>query len=129
MRTSLNSKYPRLALSFELSQSQTTHYGYSTHSAREEIASFLETNIKGYERKGKAPHYIVRTYSLKTNINILRYLNKFPLKGTKFRDFKDWSKVLSYFQVGNHRSNIQKIIEIKSQINDRRTTYNWDHLR
>jgi hypothetical protein len=45
-------------------------------------------------------------------------------------DYKDWIKVLEFFKEGriNHKLNIEKIIMIKSNINDKRTIFIWDHL-
>ena len=44
-------------------------------------------------------------------------------------DFKDWCKVLDYFEQGNHMENKEHIVKIKSQMNQLRTVYNWDHLQ
>jgi len=129
VRTSINSNNPRISLSFELVQSQMTRYGYNTYSLMEEIANFLETSVKEIRSDSKYPQYRLRTYSIKTNQNIRDYLIKYPLKGTKYLDFQDWCKVFSYFENGNHMENILNITEIKSQINQRRITYNWDHLQ
>lgn len=41
VRTSLTSKVPRLAVSFELSQSRVTPYGYSTLKLMKAIATAL----------------------------------------------------------------------------------------
>ena len=50
-------------------------------------------------------------------------------RGTKYMDFKDWCKVLDYFEQGNHMENKEHIVKIKSQMNQLRTVYNWDHLQ
>ena len=129
VRTSLSSKYPRLSLSFELVQSRVTRYGFTMFTIMEEIAIFLKTNVKEIRSDRKNPQYRLRTSSLKTNQNIRDYLVKYPLKGTKYLDFLDWCKVLSYFEQGTHIENTAHIVEIKSQMNQHRTVYNWDHLQ
>lgn len=132
VRTSLISKYPRLSLSFELVPAKAgriTRYGFSIYDIMKEIASFLETRVNEIRSERKNPQYRLRTSSLKTNLNIRDYLVKYPLKGTKHLDFIDWCKVLSYFEKGTHIENTAHIVEIKSQINQRRTVYNWDHLQ
>ena len=129
VRTSLTSKYPRLSLSFELVQSRITHYGFTIFNVIEDIAVYLETNVNEIRSDRKNPQYRLRTTSLKTNKNIRDYLVKYPLKGTKYLDFLDWCKVLSYFEQGTHIENTAHIVEIKSQMNQHRTVYNWDHLQ
>lgn len=129
VRTSLTSKYPRLSLSFELVQSRITHYGFSMEDILQHIAIFLRVNLNEIRSDRKNPQYRLRTSSLRTNQNIRDYLIKHPLKGTKYLDFLDWCKVLDYFEEGTHKENIAHIVEIKSQMNQRRTVYNWDHLQ
>lgn len=62
---------------------------------------------------------------------LLNYLDNHPLFGTKYLDAKDWIKVVSIFEKGEHKSpgGINKIVEIKSLMNDRRTIFTWDHLQ
>lgn len=129
VRSSLNSKYPRISLSFELVQSRVTRYGYSIKQIIQHIAIFLEISVSEIRSEQKNPQYRLRTGSLRANKNIRDYLLKHPLKGTKHLDFLDWCKVLCYFEQGTHKENTAAIVEIKSQINQRRTVYNWDHLQ
>ena len=129
VRTSLSSKYPRISLSFELVQSRITHYGYSMFDLMNQIAIFLGVNVNEIRSDRKNPQYRLRTSSLKTNKAIRDYLSKYPLRGTKYMDFKDWCKVLDYFEQGNHMENKEHIVKIKSQMNQLRTVYNWDHLQ
>jgi len=129
VRTSLARKYPRLSLSFELTQSRITRYGYSMEKIMQEIATFLETSLNEIRSEHKYPQYRVRTSSIKTNKIIRDYLVKYPLKGTKYLDFKDWCKILYYFEEGTHYRNTNQIVEIKSHMNQQRTMYNWDHLQ
>ena len=58
------------------------------------------------------------------------YLNKFPLFGSKYLDYKDWIKVLDFFKSGNfkHQNIFEKVIFIKSCMNDNRTVFTWNHL-
>lgn len=123
VRASINSKYPRISLSFELVQSRTTLYGYNTYHLLKEIALFLEISVNEIRSERKNPQYRLRTSSLKTNGILSNYLQSYPLKGTKYLDFLDWCKVFSYFQQGTHIQNITHIVEIKSHINQQRTTY------
>ena len=85
--------------------------------------------LRKFDLTVKNPQYRLRTSGLKTNQNLRDYLVKYPLKGTKYLDFLDWCKVLSYFEQGTHIENTAHIVEIKSQMNQHRTLYNWDHLQ
>lgn len=125
----VNTKIPRISLSFELVQSRVTHYGYNTFDLMNQIAVFLGVNLNEIRLDRKYPQYRVRTSSLKTNITLREYLSNYPLKSTKYLDYKDWTRVLDIFEQGIHMENIEYIAVIKSQMNQRRTVYNWDHLQ
>ena len=129
VRASLNSKYPRISLSFELLQVRITRYGYSMFDVMNQISLFLGVNVNEIRSERKHPQYRLRTSSLKTNQHLRDYLVKHPLCGTKYLDFQDWCKVLYYFEEGIHKNNKDHIVEIKSQMNQLRTVYNWDHLQ
>jgi hypothetical protein len=128
VRTSLNSKIPRISLSFELVQSRVTHYGYTTYDIMNIIANYLKVSVREIRSDRKHPQYRLRTSSLETNTQLCNYLLRYPLRGTKFMDFKDWTKVLHFFVEGRTWENKEHITMIKSQMNQKRTVYNWDHL-
>ena len=128
VRASLTAKNPRVSLSFELTQSRITRYGYNTLDIINIIAEFLEVNVEFIRSDRKYPQYRIRTSSIKTNGIIQKYLIKYPLKGSKYIDFSDWNKVFYFFEKSTHKENIMNIIKIKSQINQGRTWFNWDHL-
>jgi hypothetical protein len=94
-----------------------------------QIAIFLGVNLKDIRSECKHPQYRVRTSSLKTNLTLKEYLSKYPLRSTKYLDYKDWAIVLDYFEQGTHMENKEYIAVIKSQMNQRRIVYNWDHLQ
>jgi hypothetical protein len=41
----------------------------------------------------------------------------------------DWVKVLDYFKSSQHILNVQEITNIKSNMNNNRTIFIWDHLQ
>ena len=131
VRTTTTSKYPRVECRFELSQSQKDHKLENKLSFMNNLAEFLFTSVKAIREDKPKPEYKVRTTSLKGNLVLENYLNLFPLFGSKYLDYKDWIKVLDYFKQGGfkHSQNIDKIIKIKSCINDKRTVFIWDHLQ
>lgn len=116
---------------FELVQRQTDHNGKNNLYFLEEMASFLLTSAKSIRMDKPKPQYRVRTTSLKGNIALENYLTLFPLFGTKYLDYKDWVTVLNLFKLGEHKNKLgkEKIISIKSNMNDSRTIFVWDHLQ
>ena len=130
VRTTTISKYPRVECKFELSQRQNDHNNRSNLNFLEMIAFFLLSSVKSIRVDKPKPEYRVRTTSLNGNLVLEDYLNTFPLFGSKYLDFKDWLKVLDYFKKGEfkHKKYIEEIKLIKSNMNDSRTVFIWDHL-
>lgn len=89
VRTSFSSKYPRIAISFEITQTRINHYGYSMIDIIKNISVFLKTNIEEIRSNTKNPQYRVRTKSISTNKVIIHYLSTYPLKGSKYLNYKD----------------------------------------
>ena len=130
VRTTVSSKYPRVECKFELSQRQVDHNGNNNLGFLEIIAIFLLSSVKATRVNKTKPEYRVRTTNLNGNLVLENYLSMFPLFGSKHLDCKDWIKVLDHFKLGTfkHESKIEKIISIKSCMNDARTNFTWDHL-
>ena len=130
VRTTITLKYSKVECKFELTQSQKDHKLENKLPFMNNLAEFLFTSVKSIRENKPKPEYRVRTTNLKGNLVLENYLNQFPLFGSKYIDYKDWVKILDYFKQGkfNHKLNIDKIIEIKSCINDKRTVFIWDHL-
>lgn len=78
-----------MALTFELVKNRITHYGYTTHNVMDLIAKYFKISVKEIRSDRKNPQYRLRTASLETNMHLREYLLRFPLRGTKFLDFKD----------------------------------------
>ena len=131
VRTTLSGKYPRSECKLEISQRQTDHNGNSNLQFLEKIAEFFLTKVKSIRQDRPNPEYRVRTTSLQANIILCQYLDNYPLFGTKYLDAKDWMKVVSMFEKGEHKgkTGIEKIVQIKSNMNDKRTIFIWDHLQ
>lgn len=95
------------------------------------ISDFLETEVKKIRSDLPTPEYRVRTTNLKGNIKAKNYLLNFPLFGTKHLDYLDWMEVVDMFDRKEHntREGKEKIVKIKSGMNNYRTTFIWDHLQ
>lgn len=130
VRTSVLGKYPKIKCRFELTQRQVDHNKYNNYYFLKEIADLLITNVKSIRLTRSNPEYRVRTTSLKANYLLINYLKEYPLFSSKYLNYMDWLKILKYFENREHTKleSINKIIEIKKGMNDRRTEFNWDHL-
>lgn len=131
IRTTLSGKYPKLECKLEISQRQTDHNGNSNLGFLEKIAEFLLTTVKAVRQDGPNPEYRVRTVNLRGNLILCNYLENYSLFGTKYLDAKDWMEVVNIFEKGEHKDKlgIEKIVKIKSLMNDKRTIFVWDHLQ
>lgn len=132
LRTSLKTKYPRVECKLEITQRQEDHKGKNNFSFLSKIAEFLMTEVKSIKMNLAKPEYRVRTTSLKANLILENYLKNFPLFGSKYLDSIDWLKALNLFKQGEHKINnliANDILEIKSNMNDKRQIFIWDHLQ
>lgn len=131
IRTTLSGKYPKFECKLEISQRREDHKGYDNSDFLSYIAKFLETEVKKIRSDKPKPEYRVRTSNLKGNINAKNYLLQFPLFGTKHLDSLDWMQVVDMFDRKEHNTDKgkEKIVKIKSGMNNFRTNFTWDHLQ
>lgn len=122
--------YPKIECKFELSQRQRDHLNYSNELFLINISKYLNVSLKEIRVKKSNSQYRLRTTNLKSNLILINYLNKYPLFGSKYLDYKDWKEVLSLFNPRFKYSSENKniVLTLKSRINDNRTVFNWDHL-
>ncbi len=130
VRTTLTGKYPKIECKFELSQRQKDHLGYSNELFLANIAKFLIVSLKNTRENTPYPQYRLRTMSLKTNLLLVDYLNEYPLFGSKFLDYNNWKEILNLFnpKFNYSKENIDNILNLKSNMNDKRTVFSWNHL-
>jgi len=130
VRATTVSRYPKIECKFELSQRQFDHNNRSNLSFFNLIADFLYTCVKPIRVTKPKPEFRLRTTSLKGNLALVNYLNIYPLWSSKYLNYKDWLKVLTYFEKKEHKipEKIEAILNIKYGMNDKRTYFNWDHL-
>jgi hypothetical protein len=131
VRTTLSGKYPKLECKLEISQRRVDNKGYDNIQFLNPISELLETEVKRIRSDKPKPEYRVRTTNLKGNVNAKNYLLKFPLFGTKHLDSLDWMEVIDMFDRNEHKTNEgkEKIVKIKSGMNNYRTTFTWNHLQ
>ncbi len=103
--------------------------GQSLEPFMQSLANFLKTNLGNRKLNGVVTQFIVNTSNTESNTILVNYLNNFPLFSSKYLDFKIWEESLSYFIKKLHRDPmyLEKIRELKSNMNTKRTKFNWDH--
>ena len=136
VRTPTNSQNIKLECKFELikkiqlNKNNTNHNNLSKDNHLDLIAEFLKTSVILTKSKEKENQIRVRTTSLKGNLNLVFYLEIFPLFTTKYLDYKDWLQILDSFKTGEYKQQkkIEHIITIKQRLNERRSLFTWNHL-
>ena len=130
VRSTLTGKYSKIECKFEFSQRQKDHLGYSNETFLANIAEFLNVSLKTIRENTSNPQYRLRTMSLETNLRLVNYLNEYPLFGSKFLDYSDWKEILNLFnpKFKYCEENVDKVLNLKSEMNDKRTKFIWNHL-
>jgi hypothetical protein len=130
VRVTTISHYPKIECKFELTQRQIDHNNENNKQFLEFIVDLLYSSVKSIRINTNNPQFRIRTTSFIGNNSLVNYLNKYPLWSSKYLNYLDWIKVLNYFERYEHTTfeSIQAIIKIKSQMKDKRTYFNWDHL-
>lgn len=131
VRTTISSKYSKVECKFELNHRQMDPKGYNNLDFLEIISKFLLSSVKAIRVNKPDSRYRVRPTSFNGNVILVNYLNKFPLFGRKYSEFKDWDRNLSKFQSieFKHNRNMKDIILMKVGMNNARTLFAWGHLR
>nr|QBM09619.1 hypothetical protein [Dactylella sp.] len=136
----VRNKYPIVECRFEICQSKTNHNGSSHYDFMSDIANFLDSSFKEVLVNSKNFQYRVRTVTLASNIKLENYLNEYPLFSSKYLNYKDWLKILEFKKIAaaSVRSTkgtkydsdfFDKVVNIKTSMNNKRTLFVWDHLQ
>ena len=130
VRTTMTGKYPKIECKFELSKRKKDHLGYTNEVFLSNISKFLKVSLKNIRENTPHPQYRLRTMSLETNLILINYLNEYPLFGSKYLDYINWKEILNLFnpKFKYSQENINKVLDLKSEMNDKRTIFIWNHL-
>ena len=131
IRTTDSENSTKVECKFELSQAQKNIYGTS-YEIMNEISKFLNCSFKEIRIDSKNPQYRIRTLNSNSNLQLINYLTIYPLKGKKHLDYISWLKIANFFINGgkavSHKDLLPIAKESKSQMNDNRKIFTWDHL-
>jgi len=87
-----------------------------------------------YDRSGKQEAWRARVVNKKGVVQIINYLNKYPLFSSKYLNYLDWRE--AYYILIENKEHIgtnklktyEKIKLIKERMNRKRKVFTWEHL-
>ena len=134
-----NKNSTRVQLYYRLEIRQTYHKldsdgkKVSFFSIMSILAQFLGVNVLSRTRiKDEKQYYSFTAMAHNKNslCKVKGYFNKFPLLSSKFLDYNDWKEILNLFnpRFKYSQGNIDKVLDLKSKMNDNRTIFTWNHL-
>jgi hypothetical protein len=91
----------------------------------EVLADYLQTSVKSTKIKTKHPKFRVRTFNLKSNFLLIKYLDAFPLFSSKALDLGDWRRSVDIIYRKEHKSHqgYDSIVLLKSSVNEKRKIF------
>lgn len=86
----------------------------------------LPDNILNNKKK----YYLIRIENHKSINLLISYLNKYPLLSSKYLDFLEWEKAFNEIINKTHYNEQGRkiILTAKNNMNNKRTSFNWNHL-
>lgn len=93
----------------------------------EKITLYFNVKLAIRNRRNyKNSYYIIRIENQNSIKILIDYLVKFPLLSSKHLDFLDWKK--AFLIIISKEEGRKNILNFKNSMNDKRTSFNWDHL-
>lgn len=116
----------KVSTQWRLKFNQKTYHGRDQCYWANVISCWLDVTLYSRSRIIKDKMYssfIITAHNIKSKNLLIDYFNKYPLKSSKFLDYKDW-----YCCYEPLTKNLDIIKKHKSNMNKNRTDFNWDHL-
>lgn len=133
--TNIKNNNFRVQRQWRLEFSQKTYHGYDQLHWGLSVSAFLETKLYVRSRYVQETNKIYSSFIAVAfhphSLNILEnYFLDFPLLSSKYLDYLDWKKSGEYMlDLKNNKTDlIFKIKLLKSNMNNKRTQFHWDHL-
>jgi hypothetical protein len=95
------------------------------------IANFCHCNLLTRRQKSTGNEYYVLCASSKTSLVLLiKYLDKYSFFSSKYLDYLGWKEIALLILDNKHytKEGLIKTDYVRSNINRKRTKFNWDHL-
>ena len=131
LRTSVQTSF-RIEVKQDYSREVVLEQGGSSFfPIMSEISHFLTVNLYTRIRKTKDKvfyAFAVVAHNSRSHEILHEYFSKFPLYSSKLLAYKDWCLVQKLHKGSLTKENLEKIKEIKSQFNSKRTVFDFSHL-
>lgn len=129
---------PRITLRFSIEQRITYHkyqdifdkssYSFIMHMLSDTFNGSVYSRTRTINNKTYTS-FIIITFQNKINIEVISYLDKYPLWSSKYLDYVSWKKIVILEKSSTSKSDICKIAYfLRNDFNKTRTTFKWDHL-
>lgn len=95
-----------------------------------EIAAFLGVNLAIVKRINGNKYFNITAKSRESIFTVKNYFTRYPLFSSKYLDYKNWEQVVELILKQTHyeETNLVLIEELKTSMNNSRTTFDWKHL-
>ena len=112
----------------QLQYHRITNYPYEPLFSQ--IAHMLQVRLNRSTHHGRKYWRIESTGIKKLNI-LVDYLDSYPLMSSKLLDYQDWRRAHQLMVEGRHLTSAGrcKIVSLKSNINNKRTCFDWNHIK
>lgn len=96
----------------------------------ENIVNYLNAKL-GIRKRRHSSYYIIRVENRLSGLSLIEYLDKYPLKSSKYLDYMNWKSAFNILNSKRIKTDLDKtnIYNYKNTMNDKRTEFNWDHLK
>jgi len=98
----------------------------------ENIVNYLKAKLGIRKRlHSNNSYYIIRVENRLSCLSLIEYLDKYPLLSSKHLDFVNWKAAFNILISKRIKTDQDKkdIFNYKNTMNDKRTDFNWDHLK
>jgi len=129
IKNKLNNK---VTVKFTMTIEQRMIAGESYESIMKLISDFFGINLRiRYQKSTLRSYYRIVVTSKKSILILINYLDKYNLFSSKYLNYKDW-KLGTTIKFNNKilsDKNKNDILYLKMNMNNKRTYYNWEHMK
>lgn len=128
IRVSEGLKKNRISIRFTIDQRMYDSSGHSYQPFMQKVADHFSASLTRVAKPNSNSYFHLSIFSLKSANLLDNYLKKNQLLTSKWFDYLTWSEVLFLMNNNQHYQNISNIKFLKSQMNARRSVFDWNFL-
>ncbi|TIB67810.1 hypothetical protein E3Q23_04461 [Wallemia mellicola] len=119
----------RVACSFVLEQRMHSSTGLSYEQIMLLLCTTFKCKLNNSTHNG-CIYYIMNLSSMVQLPLLVKYLDTYPLLSSKYLDYQNWRQAHILMREGQHLTpeGLDQISKLKSEMNNSRTQYTWNHL-